>query len=358
MGLPFFSSQAKRRDQVVAFDLGGRTTKAVHMIRRGDIFSLINYAFLDAPVYEKAMTPEVLGEHLKSVNRDLANSRTKQITVSIGVNESLFRQVEVPLMPVADVRQMLKFNSKNYLQQDLPGYVFDCCYIVSAATNRPGEAAKTAPGSQKQKAMVGGAKRQTIDDLQAASKAAGLVADQVVPSLVGPANAFEMAEPETFAKQVVALVDIGFKHSTITILNCGEMMLNRVVAIGGDQLTGGLSETMGISYAEAENIKVGMPAEIQANLEPLINPLGRELRASIDFFEHQYDKTTSQVFVSGGSARSEIIIQALQTELMLPCKSWNPARFLQLALPPEKMGELEQVAPQLAVAIGAAVSGF
>jgi hypothetical protein len=43
---------------------------------------------------------------------------------------------------------------------------------------------------------------------------------------------------------------------------------------------------------------------------------------------------------------------------MLPCKSWNPARFLHLALPPEKLGEVEQVAPQLAVAIGAAISGF
>ena len=135
-------------------------------------------------------------------------------------------------------------------------------------------------------------------------------------------------------------------------------MLTRVVGIGGDRLTGGLSEVMGISYLEAESIKVGMPAEVQANLEPLINPLGRELRASIDFFEHQQDQTTSQVFVSGGSARSELIIQALQTELMLPCKSWNPVRFLQMTLPPEKMGEVESVAPQLVVAIGAAVSAI
>ncbi len=136
------------------------------------------------------------------------------------------------------------------------------------------------------------------------------------------------------------------------------LMLNRVVGIGGDRLTGGLAEAMGISYTEAENIKVGMPSEVQANLEPLINPLGRELRASIDFFEHQHDKTASQVFVSGGSARSDIIIQALQTELMVPCKSWNPAKFLQLALPPEKIGEVEQVAPQLTVAIGAAIAAF
>ncbi len=358
MGLPFLSSQTKKRDQIVAVDLGGRTTKAVHLVRRGETFSFANYALLDAPIYEKAMTPDLLAEHLKNVNRSLGNTRAKQVTLSIGVTESLFRQVEVPLMPVGDMRQMLKFNSKNYLQQDLPDFIFDCCYVSSASSGKTGEAAKTGPGPQKHKAMVGGAKKQMIDDLQTATKAAGLVPDQVVPGLAGPVNAFEMAEPEVFAKEVVALVDIGFKNSTITILSSGEMMLSRVVGIGGDRLTSGLSEAMGISYLEAESLKVGMPTEVQSHLEPLINPLGRELRASIDFFEHQHDQTASQVFVSGGSARSELIIQALQSELMLPCKSWNPARFLQMALPPEKMGEMESVAPQLVVAIGAAISAF
>ena len=358
MGLPFISSQTKRRDQIVAIDLGERTTKAVHLVRRGDAFSFVNYTLLDAPIYEKAMTPDLLAEHLKSVNRALGNNRIKQLTLSIGVTESLFRQVEVPLMPAADVRQMLKFNSKNYLQQDLPDYVFDCCYVATNSTIKAGEAGKTSSGHQKHKAMVGGAKRQLIDDLQAATKAAGLIPDQVAPGLAGPVNAFEMAEPDIYAKEIIALVDIGFKNSTITIFNCGEMMLSRVVGIGGDRLTSGLSEAMGISYLEAESIKVGMPTEVQDNLEPLINPLGRELRASIDFFEHQHDQAATQVFVSGGSARSELIIQALQSELMLPCKSWNPARFLQMSLPPEKMGEIDQLAPQLAVAIGAAISSF
>jgi type IV pilus assembly protein PilM len=136
------------------------------------------------------------------------------------------------------------------------------------------------------------------------------------------------------------------------------MMLHRVVALGGDRITSGLAETLNISYAEADGIKVGMPSEVEQNLEMVLNPLGRELRASIDFFEHQNDKTVTQVFLSGGSARGEFVVQTLQNELMVPCKSWNPARFLELALAPEKMGEIEQVAPQLTVAIGAATALF
>jgi hypothetical protein len=43
---------------------------------------------------------------------------------------------------------------------------------------------------------------------------------------------------------------------------------------------------------------------------------------------------------------------------MVGCKAWNPASFLKSAVPPQQAGELEQIAPQLAVAIGAAAIAF
>ena len=164
--------------------------------------------------------------------------------------------------------------------------------------------------------------------------------------------------PDVFARDVIGLVDIGFKNTTICLLQEGELVLSRVVAIGGDRLTHGLAESLGISYAEAEGIKVGMPGEVQSNLEALVLPLGRELRASIDFFEHQQDKTVSQVFISGGTSRSDVLVQMLQTELMVECKPWNPLSFLQLSLPPQQAAEVDHVAPQLAVAVGAGVAAF
>src|SRR5882724_843205 len=151
---------------------------------------------------------------------------------------------------------------------------------------------------------------------------------------------------------------IGFKHTSISILLNGELMLSRVVAIGGDRLTNGVAEALGVGYAEAEGIKVGLPDEVQSVMVTLLAPLGRELRASVDFFEHQQDKPVTQVFVSGGSARSDYIIQILQTELMVPCVSWNPTNCLSMALPPQQMGEVDQIAPQLAVAIGAALAAL
>ena len=357
MALPFLNGTAKKRDQLLSIDLGGRTTKAVHLQRKADGFILSRYALLDAPIYERNLSADLLGEHLKAVVESL-EAKTRSVSIAIGVSDSLVRHADLPQMPVGDMRQILKNNSKNYLQQDLPGHVFDCFIIPPRPTQKLAEKAKVGSGSPKSRVLVAGAKKQLIDEMQTAVKSNGFSPETILPGLIGPVNAFELAMPEVFTREVFALVDVGFKNTSICILQEAELVLSRVVNIGGDRLTNGLAESLGISYAEAEGIKVGMPTEVQANLESLVLPLGRELRASIDFFEHQQDKAVSQVFISGGSARSEFIVQTLQTELMVECKPWNPVSFLEVNLPPQQAAEIDHVAPQLAVAVGAGLAAF
>jgi type IV pilus assembly protein PilM len=357
MALPFFpSGTRKKRDQMLAVDLGSRITKAVHLQRRGDTFALCGFALIDAPIFDKSLSVEMLTEHLKAVAQAL-DAKTKLVALTVGVNDALVRHVELPPMPADEMRSVLKLNSRVYLQQDLPNYVFDCD-PGSMRVPAKGEASKNAANGHKQKVLIAGSKKQLVDDFVAGAKVAGLMPDYIVPGVIAPVNAFERAMPEVFAKEVVALVDVGFRSSSISIVREGELALNRVVTIGGDRLTTGLSESMNISYAEAEGIKIGMAHEVQSTLEALLVPLGRELRASIDFFEHQHDRPVAQVYLSGGSARSEYILQTLQRELAVECRLWNPAANLQLALPAQQAAEIEHVAPQLTVAIGAALTAL
>jgi type IV pilus assembly protein PilM len=349
MALPLIVGGArKKRDQMLAVDLGSRTTKAVQLQRQGEALVLNRFAILDAPIFEKSLSAELLGEHLRAVVQAM-DVKARLVALTTNVNEALVRHVEMPRMPIEDMRLILKHNSRSYLQQDLSGYVFDCHFLPPAASPQP---------NPKQKTLVAGSKKQLVDDYVAGARTAGLVADHIVPGLIGPVNAFEMALPEVFANDVVALVDLGFRSSSICILQQGELVLSRVVAIGGDRLTAAVSEAMSISYAEAEGIKVGMAGEVQAIMESVLAPLGRELRASIDFFEHQQDRPVSAVFMSGGSTRSEFVLQVLQQELMIETRVWNPTSFLKLELPPQQAAELEPVAGQLAVALGAAVAAL
>ena len=351
--LPFLNGATKKkRTQMIAVDLGSRTTKAVLLEKRGEILALTRYALLDAPLFDKKMSPELLGEHLKAVAEALG-STTKFITMAVGLDDAVVRQIELPQIPVDEMRQILRVNHKNYLQQDLPNHVFDC-YIIPPRLH-PGE---KDTGIPKLKVLAAAARQQLVADFINAAALAGLTADSLVPGLVGPINTFELALPEIYARETVALVDIGFKHTSVCVLDKGELVLNRLMNIGGDQLTVGLADAMGISYAEAEGIKVGMAPEVETSLQLQVAPLGREIRASLDFFEHQEDRPVSQVYVSGGSARSEMILQMLHQELLVECKTWNPTGFLQLALPGQQAVEVDHIGPQLTVAVGAALAAF
>jgi type IV pilus assembly protein PilM len=358
MARPFINNGSNtRRDQILAVDLGSRTTKAIHLQRRGNRFALSRFAILDAPISETALSREMLTEHLRAVSVALG-AKTRLVALTASVNDALVRHVEMPRLPLDEMRLVLKHNSRNYLQQDLADYVFDCHFLPPGAAPSLADGGKANGATAKNKVLVAGAKRQLVDDYLEAAKNAGLVAEFIAPGLLGPANAFEMAFPELFANEVLALVDIGFKSSSICILQQGELILSRVVNIGGDRLTTAVAEAISICYAEAEGIKVGMAGEVESVLESVLAPLASELRASLDFYEHQQDQPVAKVFLSGGSARSEFVLQSLQNGLMVETKTWNPTAFLQMDLPPQQAAEIEHVAAQMAVAVGAAVAAL
>jgi len=352
MALPFMKKGSrKKREQMLAIDLGARSTKAVLLQRRGNGFALASYAVVDTPIFDKVISEDLLTEHLKAIVQTM-QAKGKPVTMTVSVEDAIVRQVEMPVMPPDAIRMILKNNPRVYLQQDLSGYVFD-----SFSGNGNAASAPKDPQA-KAKVLIAGTKSQIITTYVAAAKAAGLIPDHIVPGILGPVNAFELAMPEVFAGETTALVDIGFKSSSITILQNGELILNRVVSIGGDRLTAGLAEQMSIGYAEAEGIKVGMATEVEAQLDVLISPLARELRASVDFFEHQQERSLQMIYVSGGSARSEFVVQTLRREIGIECKTWNPLSGLQMALAPAQASEIEQIAPQLSVAVGAALTAI
>src|SRR5271170_6148501 len=165
MALPFLNGfRRKKRTQMISVDLGARTTKAVLLEQRGEVWALTRYALLDAPIFDKKISPELLAEHLKAVVQTL-ESQAKLVTISVSLDDAVVRQVDLPQIPMDEMRLVLKNNTKAYLQQDLPGYAFDC-YIFPPKQMPLGKSAEAQKnvGVPKLKVLVAGAKQQLIDD--------------------------------------------------------------------------------------------------------------------------------------------------------------------------------------------------
>jgi type IV pilus assembly protein PilM len=338
-------------NQIIAIDLGARSTKAVCLQKDGETLSLVSYTIQDCPNFGKALSQEQLAKHLEAITQAVS-PKTREIILAVSATDSVICHAEMPLIETSQMRKMVKLNPKLYFQEDLPNHSFDCFVLHQGAGAK-------ADGKQvrKAKTLVVAIKNQLLQNLQDAARTTGLKLEAVAASQTGAANCFVMSK-EASQDKVVALVDIGFSHSTISLLVNGEITLTRVVNIGADKFTHGLAEAMNITYSVAEGLKQIMPEKVNAQLKGLISPLCHELSNSIHFFEQQQDKKVSEVYVSGGSARSAFIIEILQSELGLPCESWDPTRSLKLDLSPAQSSSLKQEGPQLTVAIGAALAWF
>ena len=347
MGLPFLNNRSARTDQIIAIDLGTRTTKAVYLQRQENRLVLLNYVVQETPASETKISRDAWSEHLRAIARQI-NARTKKVVLVVGVSDSLICHADLPAVELSDMRKMVRLNAKSYFQQDLPDYSFDCHPLGSPAETIGGKS------SPRLKTIVGAASNSFLAELEGAALDAGLVVEEVTLGHLGPTNAF-LSLPQEPHKGAVALVDIGFTNSTVSILYNGELRFTRVVNIGADMVTSGLAEALNITYPVAEGLKQIMPDKVQSKLQTLLAPLARELRTSIDFFEHQQEKTVSELYVSGGSVRSASIVDMLQADLNLPCQSWDPTHGLVLEMPAAQAAKVKADAPQLATAISAAL---
>ncbi len=169
-------------------------------------------------------------------------------------------------------------------------------------------------------------------------------------------NAFEFAYPEVFANEAFLLLDMGHEQSTVLIGNKTELMLVRSVEYGGKQFGEALTADGAVNAESARLLMQQGDAGMAETCRSSLLTLATEVRNSIGFFEGQCEESIHRIFVSGGMAKTEMILQILSDELGLPCEIWDPLETCEVALPPAKRQALASEFVSLNVACGAAIS--
>jgi len=157
--------------------------------------------------------------------------------------------------------------------------------------------------------------------------------------------------------ETVALLDIGESVSTFMIIANKSPRFTRDIFVGGIDFTKRISNTLGISLEEAEELKC-QPAkrasEVKAACESTLMNIVQELRLSIDYFSTEKSKEVNKLLVTGGGSLLDGIVDILGNNLELEVESWNPLNAL--AVPSEiDADELNKKAFQLGVAFGLAL---
>jgi type IV pilus assembly protein PilM len=350
---------ARRGNSVFGIDLGKHVFKGVLLQRKGDDrFVLTSYASREVP--EELKTPEELAQQLKLLVKELGGS-AKGCAIAVSDPSSLLRIIEQPNTPIDLLRNALRLNGLAVLNQECKDFVLDCAPVVAEETNghamngSNGHAAESdLNGVAKTKYLVGGMLRPTVKQISEACGKTRMAADILQLAPVCSFNAFEFAYPEIFSKDAFLLLDMGHLQSTVLIGSKKELVLVRSIDYGGKALGQALTAD-GALDAHAARVMMeegdpGMAEICRSSLARLAN----EVRNSIGFFEGQHEQSIQRIFVSGGLARTETILQTLSDELSLPCEIWDPLETCEVALPQAKRQALPNEFVSLNVACGAA----
>src|SRR5438552_2784019 len=349
---------ARRGNSVFGIDLGKHVFKGVLLQRKGDNrFVLTSYASREVP--EELTNPADLAQQLKLLLKDLGGSASG-CAIAVSDPESLLRIIEQPRTPIDLLRNALRLNGLMVLNQECKDFVLDCAPLSPETTNGADHGSGTSASVQtavgvRTKYLVGGMLRPTIKQISEACSKSRIPADILQLAPVCSFNAFEFAYPETFAKETFLLLDMGHLQSTVMIGNQKELVLVRSIDYGGKALTQALTANGAALDAAAARVMMQQGDAGMADIcRTSLARLATEVRNSIGFFEGQHEQNIHRIFVSGGLARTETILQTLSDELGLPCEIWDPLETCEVALTPTKRQALPQEFVSLNVACGAA----
>jgi type IV pilus assembly protein PilM len=332
----------KRKRVAVGVDIGSRAIKVVALEGDGSKRKprLKGYSVTATPRATESPSDKALAEVVRKGVADVG-ADDKHVRASISGNTVVVRYIRMPQMALEELRSAIRYEAGQHIPFDVKDVELDCA-ILRPSTN----------GDGKMDVMLVAARKNACEHVMAILKAAGLGAQCIDADPVAMINAFTLSgagEPD----KPMALLNIGAKHSTVSILQGGMPTFTRSIEIGGEGLSLAIARGLGVEPEEAERLKVFGDPLVQPHLTMVLNSIVRQVRTSFDYFEGLAGRTVAELYLSGGTSLLVGLPEFLGEALGVPVREWSPLGGIDTAefADDEK---LQAVAPTLDVAVGLA----
>lgn len=393
---PFLKILPKR---FLGIDIGTSSIKAVELSRWGERRKLENYGEIKtSALYEKPFRTFEKNTLLLS-NQDVARAikaivkeskiRARQVILSIPDFSSFFTNFELPLMTKEELPEAIKNEARLHIPLPLGEVVLDWV-IVEGETfdyKKEKEFNRFTPrfngqgiDRKKLKILLVAVPNEVINQYRELAALAGLQlfaleaeAFGLLRSLVG----------EESKKQVIALIDIGSRSITCSIIDKGILKTSYSFDMAGNELTQVIAKSFNIDYKNAEDLKkkhgllftqdLNLEAEknVKEVLLPLIDTILREIEKVSRNFYQQEKKEIEKIIIAGGGALlpglSEYFQEHFKKEEYENLSHLNVSRacvieiadpFSNIFCPPILENTLKNMGPAYAIAVGMALRGL
>ena len=340
---------------LVGLDIGSSAVKAVELKKRGDSYELANFGLellgqdtvVDGAIMD-ALTVSAAIERIFDGNK----IKTRNVATSVSGHSVIVKRITVSAANDEELHEAMPYEA----QQHIPFDISD--------VNLSYQALGGSPPAQGTDVMLVAAKREKILNHTNVLSQANKTPFVVDYDGFAVFNAFE-ANYEVPPDTIVALLNIGASITNIVVGRGEFPLFARDVSVGGNQYTDILQKELDLSYEDAEKLKQGQEvASITReqkipHLRSVSEILMLEVQKTFDFFRQTASaENTQQIYLAGGTAMIEGLVEQLEEEFRVPVEIIDP--FRKVKVDPDKFdgAYLQDIAPCLCVAMGLALRSF
>ncbi len=330
----------------IALDVGSSAVKLLEVRGSADVPEIVRAGI--APMPEGALRNNTVQDvvAVSEVIRRLVDGlgvTARHVVTAVPGPSVIINKARVALRPDEDLDALLMIEADNFIPESIDNVSLD--YQVLKHDEDAVEVLLVA------------VRRDILSGFTMAITDAGLEPAIIDVDYFALENMYEL-NYESGPDDVVALVNIGSRYSSINIVKGGVSTTTGDVQAGAGEITDGLVSSLGLSYDDAERVQAGESygAEIDGRVEAVLSrgvgELGDAINQSLRFLcRTASDDPLQGVILSGGGARVPGLLGALSTRLEVPVEMVDPFARVQLNRSLDAVA-LEEMAPSLGVAVG------
>jgi type IV pilus assembly protein PilM len=340
---------------LVGLDIGSSAVKAVELRKKGNSYELVNLGMetlsQDTVVDGQIMDALATSSAIQKIFTD-NRIKTRNVATSVSGHSVIVKRVTVAAANEEELYNAIPSEAQQHIPFDMTDVNLSYQGLGPAATGNGMDV------------MLVAVKREKIQNHTNVLSQAGKIPIVVDYDGFAMFNAFE-ANYDISSEQMTALLNIGASIMNIVITRGGNPLFTRDVSVGGNQYTDTLQKELDLSFEDAERLKEGLeiPNVTQEQKTPHLRSVSEilmlEIQKTFDFFRQTTSTENIQhIYISGGTAKTEGLVDQLKAEFSIPVEVINP--FQRLLVDPKKFDAsyVDEIAPRMSVAVGLALRSF
>jgi len=300
----------------VEFGSGGSSARARPRLVRVGVAQLPPGAVREGEVVERT----TVGSTIKRLWSE-HKFGSKSVILGVGNQRVVVRDLDLPAMPMAQVRSSLPFQVQNLIPVAVDDAILDFLPVDL----------RTGDGGEVMHGLLVAATKDTVQANTAAVETAGL--RPVVVDLSAFALARAMARGDA-VDHTIAIVDVGARVTTIAVVARGVPRMVRMLPSGGQDVTEAVAGALAIPLDQAEiakrSIGVGFsqgPETERAaeQVMTVVSALVEAVRNTMVFYNSTHPgETIEHLLLTGGGSALPGLGQYLSTATRLPVSPGQP----------------------------------